>query len=160
MFAYLTKVMQWLERFKEFQIIRILRAKNLCANSFACLASAPIHSRMIPVEFLMHPSINYVEEMIYSMDKKQTWMDPLIKYLKDGILHVDKLDAKKLQFKAACYYLIEDRMLYKQGFSIPCLYCLSADETDYMMREIRVEICDNHSIGRALTHIVIRQGYY
>lgn len=49
---------------------------------------------MIPVKFFMHSSINQVEEMVYSMDKAQTLMDLIIKYLKNRKLPIDKLDTK------------------------------------------------------------------
>lgn len=73
----------------------------------------------------MYPNINHMEEMIYSTNKAQTLMDPIIKYLKDGKLPTDNKDAKKLRFKAAYYYIIEDGVLYKQDFFTPYLYCLS-----------------------------------
>ena len=51
-------------------------------------------------------------------------------------------------------------VLYKKGFSRPYLRCLTPDEAEYIMREVREEVCGNHSEARSLVDKLIRVGYY
>ncbi|CAL8174756.1 unnamed protein product [Prunus armeniaca] len=57
-------------------------------------------------------------------------------------------------------YLIINNKLYKRGFSLPYLRCLTPDEANYALREIHEGVCGNHSSTRSLTHKALRQGYY
>lgn len=43
---------------------------------------------------------------------------------------------------------------------MPNLRCLSADEADYVMREVHEGICENHSERRTVVHKLVRAGYY
>ncbi|CAA2976678.1 Hypothetical predicted protein, partial [Olea europaea subsp. europaea] len=53
-----------------------------------------------------------------------------------------------------------DDVLYKRGFVSLLLRCVGGEETMYILREIHEGVCDNHSEGIALTHKVLRQGYF
>ncbi|MCQ4034120.1 hypothetical protein FK513_32510, partial [Klebsiella pneumoniae] len=64
---------------------------------------------------------------------EENWKSPLIKYFKDGILPTEKIEAQQLQRRAARYVLKDDN-LYKRGYSLPLLKCLTPDEADYVMR--------------------------
>lgn len=87
-------------------------------------------------------------------------MELIIRYLNYGDLLDDKLKARKLQFKIAYYYLIEEIVLYKHDFTAPYLHCLSFKEANYVMKEIHKGICGYYSNGRVLAYKIIRQGYY
>uniref|UniRef100_A0A2N9HNZ2 Uncharacterized protein n=1 Tax=Fagus sylvatica TaxID=28930 RepID=A0A2N9HNZ2_FAGSY len=50
--------------------------------------------------------------------------------------------------------------LYKKGFSLPYLKCLTPTETKYVLREIHEGVCRNHSRARSLSKKVIRARYY
>lgn len=93
------------------------------------------------------------------MHTTTTWMDSIIAYLKDGILLIDKVEAKKLRSKCARYTLI-DGVLYKRGFSSPYLRYLSVEEASYVLHKVHERICGNHSKSRAIAHKVLCQGYY
>ena len=54
-------------------------------------------------------------------------MDPILKYLKEGVLPEDRKEAKSLMFRVANYTIIND-MLYKRGFTFPYLRCLLLEE--------------------------------
>ncbi|KAL5580651.1 hypothetical protein UlMin_013093 [Ulmus minor] len=86
-------------------------------------------------------------------------MDPIITYLRDGILPEDKFKARRLRFKSARYYLDKDK-IRKRSFSSPSLTCLNEDQAKYVLQEVHEGVCGNHSSGRALAHKVLRQGYY
>ena len=86
-------------------------------------------------------------------------MTPIISYLKDGKLPKGKDEAKKLRVKSA-RYLLMDEVLYKRGFSQPCLRCLAPDEANYILKEIYEGACGNHSRARSLVHKVVCAGHY
>ena len=93
------------------------------------------------------------------VNSDKNWTTPLIAYLRLGILPDGKDAARKIKVQALRFVLIKD-VLYKRGFSLPYLRCLSHDEADYVMREVHEGICGNHSGLRSLVHKLIRAGYY
>ena len=103
------------------------------------------------------PSIDLLE--VQQIEDKESWMTPIVLYLKDGKLPEGKDEAKKLRIRAARYVLI-DEVLYKRGFSQPYLRCLDPHEANYVLREIHEGACGNHSEARPLIHKVVRAGYY
>uniref|UniRef100_A0A2N9FNL1 Integrase catalytic domain-containing protein n=1 Tax=Fagus sylvatica TaxID=28930 RepID=A0A2N9FNL1_FAGSY len=88
-----------------------------------------------------------------------SWMSPIVRYLKEGRLPTDKMEARKLRIRASHFQLL-DGILYKMGFSRPHLRCLSPEEANYVIREVHEGICGNHSGARALAHKLTRAGYY
>lgn len=51
-------------------------------------------------------------------------------------------------------------ILYRRGYTLPLLNCLSKDEATYVLKEIHEKVCSSHSRGRMLAHKEIRVGYY
>lgn len=80
-------------------------------------------------------------------------------YLKDELLPLDKEKARNLRFKAAKFVLCDD-VLYKKNFSLPYLRCLTLDESNYVMRDVHEEACENHSGARSLVHKLVCIRYY
>ena len=64
-----------------------------------------------------------------------------------------------MQIKAARFVLIDD-VLYRRGYSLSYLRCLSSEEADYVLCEIHARICGNHARARSLAKKVLRAGYY
>ena len=95
------------------------------------------------------PSIRKEVEVM-RISTEESWMDPILLYIRDGILPEDKRQARKLKCRAARYMLL-DRVLYCRGFTLPLLRCLDDEEADYVLREIHEGICGNHSGVRTLT---------
>ena len=62
-------------------------------------------------------------------------MTPIVSFLRDGRLPKENDEARKLRVRSARYVLM-DEMLYKRGFSQPCLSCLAPDEANYVLREV------------------------
>jgi hypothetical protein len=50
--------------------------------------------------------------------------------------------------------------LYKWGFMLPLLKCISKEEGNYVLREIHEGICGNHLGARVLAHKAVRIGFY
>ena len=86
-------------------------------------------------------------------------MSPIVCYLKEGWLPKDKMEARKIQIRAARFVVIDD-MLYRRGYSLPYLRCASSEEANYVLREIHKGICGNHTGARSLARKVLRARYY
>lgn len=108
------------------------------------------------MQMLNEPSIDHVE-LIDIEPTTPTWMDSIKDYLNGKILE-RKAEARKLGRRAADY-VIQQRKLYKRGFSLPLLRCLDSDEADYVIREVHDEVYRNHSGARSMVLKIIRQGY-
>jgi hypothetical protein len=93
------------------------------------------------------------------IDVNNSWMMPITKYLEEGTLPTDVVEARNLKVRVARFVLIQG-ILYKRGFSLSYLRCLDKPEVEYLMREVHEGICGNHSGGRSLVHKLVRAGYY
>ena len=114
---YLEKVLLLVKKFKEVNFVQILREENVEADSLAKEASATESTdEFDEVQYV--PSIDLLE--IQQIADQESWMTPIVSYLKDGKLPKGKDEAKKLRIRAARYVLI-DEVLYKRGFSQPYL---------------------------------------
>ena len=90
---------------------------------------------------------------------EESWMDPLINYLKNSKEPKDKSQARNLRIKAARYTLLDGR-LYKKSFSGPLLRCITKEEYKVVLKSIHSRVCGNHSGGRSLAHKVLKIGYF
>lgn len=57
-------------------------------------------------------------------------------------------------------YTLIGGTLYKRGYTLPLLKCLSKPEGEYILREIHKGVCGSHMEGRMLAHKALRAGYY
>ena len=73
-------------------------------------------------------------------------MDPIMKYLIDGTLPDESLEAKHLRWTAS---ILMNGHLYKRSFSLPLLKCLGSIDVDYALREVHEEIYGNHLGGKS-----------
>ena len=108
---------------------------------------------VIPVEFLNEPSIHMTDQpqTVNCTTTIDSWITPIIQYLKDGKLPEDKNKARLLKLKAA-RYILYDGWLYKRGFSTLLLKCVDLEEGNYILREIHEGVCGNHAGGQSLAH--------
>lgn len=87
-------------------LYRLPRAENRHADSLAYIASmlGESEARTIPIEFQPEPSIAnrpHAEAFPVTQDLGPSWMDPYIRYLRDGELPDDRREAAKIRQKAA-----------------------------------------------------------
>ena len=87
------------------------------------------------------------EEEVMRVSTRESWMDPIRAYFRDGVLPKYKKQARKLKWRAAMYTLL-DGVLYRREFTLLLLRCLDDKEADYVLREIHEGICGNHSGAR------------
>ena len=153
---YLNKVRRLTKKFSEVHFVQIPKEENVETDTLAKEASVKeLVDEFEEVQYM--PSIDLPE--VQQIGGEESWMTPIIDYLKEGKLPQGRDEAHKLRIKSARYVLM-DEVLYKRGFSQPYLRCLAPDEANYVLREVHEGACGNHSGARSLVHKVVRAGYY
>ena len=110
------------------------------------------------MESVSKPIVNSEMKVCMVKDEKN-WMVPIMRYIEFEEQPQDKAEARRLRCQATRYSIIED-VLYKRSCTLPYLRCLGSADANYVMREVHMGICGNHSGGMALAHKIIRYGYF
>lgn len=156
MIKYLAKVLSFWDRFERVVVTQIPITKNERADALARLGSATDEKILASkhwVIILDKPSVDDTASVMQVEDAYVTpeWARHVIKYLKNGQLPNDKKEARKIRMQSARYTLVGG-ILYRRGYTLPLLKCLSATEAEYVLKEIHEGVCGSHSGGRMLTH--------
>ncbi|XP_013601258.1 PREDICTED: uncharacterized protein LOC106308666 [Brassica oleracea var. oleracea] len=159
---------------------------SLRKHSGGCLVALASSSdsglrRVIPVEFIEHPSIGppvvanlaraqienaeevedppeeNVDQSEYGCDSP--WLEQIRAYIINGTLPTEKLAARKIKTQAARYVTVEGE-IYKWRFSGPLMTCAEGEKARRVMEEVHFGSCGNHSGGRSLAVKIKRHGYY
>ena len=106
MAKYLEKVKEFTPAFDNFNIKQIPRSENARADLLSKLATSDPAElpKGILFEVLKHPSTEE-PQLVMDIDHGPSWVDPLITYLRDGILPQDAKEARKLRNQASRYIL-------------------------------------------------------
>ncbi|XP_039146852.1 uncharacterized protein LOC120284115 [Dioscorea cayenensis subsp. rotundata] len=146
---YLHKVKTLSQEFEEFQLLQVNRNSNSHADALSKLASSmETKGRIVHLEELQRPSIK--EKNIANIKDGNDWRIPFKKFLKDGELPSNTLEAKKLKMRAARFMLIND-VLYKKVFAMPLLRCLHKQDAEYALAEVNSRSMKrNQSLGSLL----------
>ena len=131
------------------------------ADSLAMLAtlSAQDLPRIILVEDLYKPTETRETAQILQIRTGSSWMDSIIRFLKEDVLPEERIEADKVRRKATSYWLSEEHKLYKRSFSGPYLLCVHPELTESLLEELHEGIYGSHIGGRSLAHRAITQGY-
>ena len=86
-------------------------------------------------------------------------MEPIISYIRDGQLPSNSSEAKKVRVQVARFIVLNGE-LYKRGFLMPYLKCLTPNEITYVLREIHEGVYGNHAGPRSQVGKMIRAGYF
>ena len=110
MAKYLKKVKELIPTFSSFNIRQILRMENTRADLLSKLAMlAPVElPKGVLFEVLKCPSMEE-SRPVMEIDHESNWIDPLITYLRDGVLPQDAKGARKLRNQASRYNLYEGK---------------------------------------------------
>ncbi|XP_077222208.1 uncharacterized protein LOC143856053 [Tasmannia lanceolata] len=155
---YLQKVREKLGGMGEIEVLQVPRGMNDRVDALSGMASEETHDfGSVYTEILLHPSID--EKQVLEILASPNWMDPIVRYLKDGILREDKLEAWRLIAKAT-HYMLHGSKLYKRLYTWPYLRCLVPFESEYALREVHEGICRDHGAERTLAQKIIRHGYF
>ena len=118
---------------------KVPRGKNSHANSLATLATVSREDlpRIVLIESYVLPAYN--ELLLVEINSTRvgpSWQDPLVTFLKDGILPEDWVEAEKVRRKASRFWLSEDQKLYKCSYLEPYLLCSSQGSGNIVKRII------------------------
>ena len=87
-------------------------------------------------------------------------MDPIVLFLKEGVLTLESREAEKTRRKALRFWLSKGQNLYKHFFSRPYLLCVHLEAMEPLLEELHEGICGSHTGGRSLSHRAFTQGYW
>ncbi|XP_065633577.1 uncharacterized protein LOC136069222 [Quercus suber] len=149
--------------FESFSLLHIPRNGNSHADSLATLATSSAQDlpRVILVEDLHKPTEAGKEVVqVHQVRAGPSWMDLLVKFIKEDILPEEKGEADKIQRKATRFWLSEDQKLYKRSYLGPYLLCMHPEKAELLLEELHEGICGSHTGGRSLAHRAITQGYW
>ena len=97
-------------------------SRNTHANSLATPVTAYGQdlSQVILIEDL-HTHVEDKKEkvQVHQIMVRPSWMDPLVLFLKEGVLPNEKREAEKIRRKASQFWLSEEQKLYQHSFSGP-----------------------------------------
>ena len=144
-----------------FKLAHIPRYKNVYADALARLASSDgvDISGNIQFDVVEKPSIPRQELMEVTMGEKETWMTPIVKFLKNGELPSEPSEARRMRYKAARYTLYEEK-LYRRGFNQPLLKCVDEEDGRFILKDVHEGVCGTHCTGQALAMKIVRLGYF
>jgi ribonuclease HI len=158
---YLSKVQSMQTSFQKFSISKIPREDNEKADHLARMASAENigAEEEVNIRSLRHSSIIDEASDVASIEEVSDWRKEIINYLHNGALPSEKKFAVQLKMKAGRFTMVNGT-LYKRGFTLPLLKCVSPEEGNYILREIHEGICGNHSGAKELAYKAVRAGFY
>ncbi|XP_013617501.1 PREDICTED: uncharacterized protein LOC106324021 [Brassica oleracea var. oleracea] len=177
--AYLKLVQDLTRDFEFFELTKVPRGENVCADALAALGSK-LHDqvkRIIPIHKIEKPSIDTKAEQAAIIaaiddamdidevesrspdDHPTDWRKELIDYLAEGLLPIGKWDARRLKRRSA-HYVVMDGELHRWTATKVLLKCIAGEETRLVMAETHEGAAGNHSGGRALALKVKNLGFY
>src|ERR1044072_7121733 len=159
MAKYLARVQQLIERVGSVQINYVPREGNKRADELAKLATMKnpgCHKTAIHAT-LSQPTINMLQVNTIA-HASSGWMSPITAILNASPEDYAKLsEAKK---RDASHYVQIGEHLYRQGFTIPLLKCVTDEEAKDLMKEVHEGVCASHIGGVSLAAKVLRAGFY
>ncbi|XP_048622678.1 uncharacterized protein LOC106393842 [Brassica napus] len=170
--AYLKIVQSLTAEFEFFELIKVPRGENVCADALAALGSKLRDQvkRTIPIHRIEKPSIDIPTDqtLVAPVIEPATpdddgfgpdWRTEFIDYLSKGELPNDKWEARRLKTRSAHYVVLDDE-LHRWTASKVLLKCIHGDETARVMAETHEGAGGNHSGGRALAIKVRSLGFF
>ncbi|XP_075657966.1 uncharacterized protein LOC142627948 [Castanea sativa] len=163
MLWYLGRVKRLSRDFHSFTLEQVPRGKNSHADSLTTLATVSREDlpRIVLVESYMTPAYNKLPPVeVNSMRVGLSWQDPLVAFLKEGIVPKDWVEVEKSHRKVPRFWLSKDQKLYKCSYSRPYLLCVHPKAVEMLLEELHEGICSSHTGGWSLAHRALTQGYW
>ena len=160
---YLSQVKRLQSDFDLFSLSHVSRSGNTHADSLATLATSSAGGlpRIVLVEHLDRAN-EVAKAMVHIHEVRvgPSWMDPIVRFLKDDVLPEEKSEAEKIRRNAPRFWLSKDHKLYKRSYAGPYLLCIHLEASELLLKELHEWICGSHTGGRSLSHQAITQGYW
>ncbi|XP_071704658.1 uncharacterized protein [Rutidosis leptorrhynchoides] len=131
--------------FAAFEIKQIPRNRNKKVDALSKLASLLYDhfTKKFMVEVLERKSTEEDTLMATITIEEECWMTPFIKYLADGTLPADKLQARWIRMRAPTYNF-KNGVLYMKSFTEPYLSCVGPTQAKEILREMHEGACSTH----------------
>ena len=113
--------------------MQIPRAKNTKVDFLTRLASSDNYNVTSELCIEIRGQLSLKGEQVLKIKEQEEWMNLIVHYLKEGWLPEDKVEARKILIRVACFIII-DNVLYRRGYSLPYLRCASLEEANYVLR--------------------------
>ncbi|XP_071708660.1 uncharacterized protein [Rutidosis leptorrhynchoides] len=158
---YLQLVEKISKKFETLEVVQIPRNKNKKADVLSKLATLTfdhLHKKVL-VEVLKDKSVDEKVVVATVEEREPCWITPYVKYLQDGTLPTDAIEARRIRVSAPLYVL-KNRILYRKSFSGPNLRCLTPQQAIDVVKEMHEGLCAQHSGYRTVVGRIMRQGYY
>ncbi|KAI3758461.1 hypothetical protein L6452_06024 [Arctium lappa] len=163
MIAYYKIVKEEAKKFNHFVIEQIPRDQNTQADALANLGSTLSRTTFdnIPVVHLTTPSIKEDDNIsVAPIEEENSWSDDIRNYLENNQLPDDRMEARKVRFKASRYVMIRGQ-LYRRSSTGLNLRCITNKaQVHKILQDMHDGECGNHSGSRSLANRISRQGYY
>lgn len=152
---YLSQVKRLQSDFDLFSLSHISRSENTHADSLATLATSS--TRGLPRIILSNiwiEKIRLQKGMVHIQEVRvdRSWMDPVVRFLKNDILPKEKSEAEKVRRNAPRFWLFENHKLYMRSYPRPYLLCVHPKASESLLEELHEGICGIHTGGRSLSH--------
>ena len=116
--GYLSQVKCLQLKFDSFDLLHVPKSGNAHTDSLAMLATSSAQDLLgvILVENLYKPTETRETTQIHQIRAGPSWMDSIIRFLREDILPEERIEADKVRRKATSYWLSENHKLYKRSF--------------------------------------------
>ncbi|KAM1529537.1 hypothetical protein ACFX1Z_018731 [Malus domestica] len=109
--------------------------------------SQPSTQTLYSGEYLNKPTIEAEPAVeVSQVSTTPNWQSSIIDYLVNGTLHTERLESRKLQMKAARYY-IWNGILVRRSYTNPHLHCLALPDDLKVVSSIYDGVYGNHFGG-------------
>ncbi|XP_071907810.1 uncharacterized protein [Coffea arabica] len=156
---YVAKVRELETQFKLFMLKQVPRSQNKRADALSKLASTSVGTlnKEVLVEVVRSRAYDQVDAAVIQVIS--SWMDPIVRYLANGELPPNRVEARRVLHRSRGYEL-SNGVLYKKSYLRPWLRCITPEEGNYILRELHEGICGNHVGPRVLAKKGMLSGYY
>ncbi|XP_056688394.1 uncharacterized protein [Spinacia oleracea] len=165
MTLYLEKAKKLASKFKPLSIKQVPRDLNTQGDALANLGSALRKSPFstIPLVHLLSPAIEkdipQDASLVLSATNTDSWTKPILDYLTYETLPDDKLEARKILFKASRYVILQG-ILFKRSANGMLMRCAEKTEWERLQKQYHEGECGGYEGGRSLSTRIKRNGYY
>jgi ribonuclease HI len=104
-------------------------------------------------------SIPGKHHIMYVEGSTPPWAEDILRYIQDGVLPGDNLEAKRVARRARMYQVI-DGTLYRRGKNGVRLRCISQEEGPTLLEDIHLGVCSSHVASREMAGKAFQQGFY
>ena len=87
------------------------------------------------------------------------WRTPIYRYLTEGELPDDPVEAKKIKTQGARFTIVNGA-LYNRAFTMPLLKCLGPQEAEFTLSEVRSGAYGEHLGAKALAAKILQACFF